>query len=60
MGFIYAIVLNFCGVINVSIEPRNSHSNSVLNCDAEVFFIVSSFHFSLRPGISLQCTSTGI
>ena len=45
--------------MSVSIEPKNSHSNSELNCDCEVFRIVSSFHTSSRPGTSDQCTSIG-
>ena len=48
------IDLILVGCISVLIEPKNSHSNSRLNCSCEVFAIVSFFHFSSRPGISLQ------
>ena len=40
----------FEGLISVFAEPKNSQSNSLLNCSSEVFAIVSVRHFSSRPG----------
>ena len=56
----YESCLSFEALISVLAEPKNSHSNSVLNCCSLVFLIVSSFHFSSLPGTSLQCTSIGM
>ena len=38
------------GCIRVFALPKNSHSNSRLNCSSDVFAIVSFFHFSSLPG----------
>ena len=46
--------LNFAGSINVSTDPRNSHSNSTLNCCSDVFLTVCSRHLASLPGTSDQ------
>ena len=45
---------NAGGAIKVSIDPKNSHSNSILNCCSDVFAIVCFFHFAFLPGTSDQ------
>ena len=53
-GSSYTRFLNLLGAIKVSTDPKNSHSNSTLNCCYDVFAIVCSLHTSSLPGTSDQ------
>ena len=50
IGSSYTRFLSFDGLMSVLTDPKNSHSNSTLNCCSEVFAIVVSFHAASLPG----------
>ena len=54
IGFSYTRFLNLLAAIKVLTDPKNSHSNSILNCCSDVLAIVCSFHSASLPGTSLQ------
>jgi len=54
IGSSYTRFLSFAALISVLTEPKNSHSNSILNCCSDVLAIVCSFHTASLPGTSLQ------
>jgi hypothetical protein len=59
-GSSYTRFLSLVAAIKVLTEPKNSHSNSILNCCSDVFAIVCLFHSESLPGTCDQCTSVGV